>query len=472
LTIVKAAPQITRTSEALEFDGPKSIVVIGAAEHNLRHISVEIPKNKLTVVTGVSGSGKSSLVFDTIFAEGQRRFIESLSAYARQFLGMLEKPKVDFISGLSPSISIDQKSVGRNPRSTVGTITEIYDFLRLLYARVGEPHCPQCGLKIEPQTAQQMVDRILQIEEGKRIMILAPIVRGRKGEYRKEFRDLMKQGFVRARVDGDLIDIEEGLSLDRYVEHTIEVVMDRLKVSKTQRDRISEAVEASLNMAEGVVTVAVGEENLTLSEQFACVDCGIGLPEMEPRIFSWNTPQGACPHCTGLGVMREFDPDLFIEDPNLTLREGAVRTDKWQLRRKMFSDVAEYYGFTVDTKWKDLTDAQKHIVMFGSGDRKFEQVWTSDNPDNEVQWEGTFRRPFEGFVSRAKRMYRQTKSDYRRRQLEKLMSAMPCPVCKGKRLRPVSQAVTFGGKSITDLDSMSIKQLRQFFESVKIEPRL
>ncbi|MHA1960505.1 MAG: excinuclease ABC subunit UvrA [Candidatus Thorarchaeota archaeon] len=456
----------------MEVDGPQSIVVLGAAEHNLKNISVEIPKNKLVVVTGVSGSGKSSLVFDTIFAEGQRRFVESLSPYARQFLGMLEKPKADFMSGLSPSISIDQKSVGRNPRSTVGTITEIYDFLRLLYARVGQPHCPQCGKSIEPQTSQQMVDRVLQINEGTRIKIVAPIVRGRKGEYRREFKDLLSKGFIRARVDGELVDIEEGMSLDRYFEHTIEVIIDRLQVSPKQRDRISEAIETSLNMAEGVVTVLYGSNTLTLSEQFACVDCGIGLPEMEPRIFSWNTPHGACPNCTGMGAVREFDPDLFIEDPDLTLKEGAIKTDKWLLRRKMFKEVAEYYGFTLDMKWKDLTEDQKQILFWGSGDKEFEMKWSGDNPEAQVKYEGTFQRTFEGYIQRAKRLYRQTNSDWRRRQMEKLMASVPCPICKGQRLRPESQAVTFGDKSINELDSMSIKQLREFFDSVKIKTRI
>ena len=273
-----------------DFDGPKSIVVMGAAEHNLKHINVEIPKNKLTVVTGVSGSGKSSLVFDTIFAEGQRRFIESLSAYARQFLGMLEKPKVDYMSGLSPSIAIDQKSVGRNPRSTVGTITEIYDYLRLLYARVGIPHCPECGRRIEPQTPQQIVDQVLQLKEGARVIIMAPIIRGRKGEYRKEFKDLLKKGFVRVRVDGEVQEIQEGMSLDRYFEHTIEVVIDRVQVKPSARGRISEAVESALDMAEGVVTISTADGDRTLSEHFGCPDCGVSLPEMEPRIFSWNTP--------------------------------------------------------------------------------------------------------------------------------------------------------------------------------------
>jgi excinuclease ABC subunit A len=467
---VKSLTNDNTGSPDVPLEGPQSIVVVGASENNLRHISCEIPKNKFTVVTGVSGSGKSSLVFDTIFAEGQRRFVESLSAYARQFLGMLEKPKVDFMSGLSPSISIDQKSVGRNPRSTVGTITEIYDYLRLLYARVGTPHCPQCGKKIEPQTSQQMVDRILRLPEGTRIMILAPIVRGRKGEYRREFRDLIKKGFIRARVDGELMELEEGMSLDRYFEHTIEVVVDRLRVKKEDRSRISEAVEASLNMADGVVTVDKDDGPLTLSEQFACVDCGISLPEMEPRIFSWNTPQGACTNCTGMGTVREFDVDLFIKDENLSLNEGAMIPDNWVLRRSLFKQVAEKYGFTLDMPWKDFTEEQKRIVMYGTSE-KYDLTWKNENPDAEVKWAGHYKRRFEGFLPRAQRTYKKTKSEYRRRQIEQLMSAQTCPVCKGHRLRPEAQAVTIGKKSISELGSMSIKHLGQFIENTKIPKR-
>lgn len=457
-------------SPDVPLEGPQSILVVGAAENNLRHISCEIPKNKFTVVTGVSGSGKSSLVFDTIFAEGQRRFVESLSAYARQFLGMLEKPKVDFMSGLSPSISIDQKSVGRNPRSTVGTITEIYDYLRLLYARVGTPHCPKCGKKIEPQTSQQMVDRILRFPEGTKIVILAPIVRGRKGEYRREFRDLIKKGFIRARVDGELVELEDGMSLDRYFEHTIEVVVDRLRVKKDDRSRISEAVETSLNMADGVVSVERDGGTLTLSEQFACVDCGISLPEMEPRIFSWNTPQGACTNCTGLGVVREFDPDLFIKNPNLSLNEGAMIPDNWVLRRKLFHKVAEKYGFTLDMPWKDFTEEQKNIVFYGTTE-KYDVTWEGGNEEYEVKYSGHYKRAFEGFVIRAQRTYKNTKSEYRRRQIEQLMSTQKCPVCKGHRLRPESQAITIGNRSISEIGSMSIKDLGQFIETAKIPKR-
>ena len=459
----------------VDANSPKSIVVIGAAEHNLRKINVEIPKNSLTVVTGVSGSGKSSLVFDTIFAEGQRRFVESLSPYARQFLGMLEKPKVDFMSGLSPSISIDQKSVGRNPRSTVGTITEIYDFLRLLYARIGEPHCPQCKKKIEPQTAQQIVDRVLLLEEGSRIMILAPIVRGRKGEYRKEFRDLIKKGFIRARVDGELVDLEDGMSLDRYFEHTIEVVIDRLRVKQDDRARISEAVETALKMAERVVTIVAGDEELTLSEQFACVDCGISLPEMEPRIFSWNTPQGACTNCTGIGTVRKFNPALFIKDPSLSIREGLFLTDNWRTERfkkGRYDHILAFYGFTADTPWNEMTEKQQNILLYGSGDKKFEFTWHGENEEVQLEWKGTFQRSFEGWVERNIRLYAKTKSEYRRKQIEKFMSHLTCPVCNGGRLRPESQAITFNGRSISALDEMSIKELRMFFDSAKIESRL
>ncbi len=465
----------SKKSQAVDEDGPRSIVVVGAAEHNLRNINVEIPKNSLTVVTGVSGSGKSSLVFDTIFAEGQRRFVESLSAYARQFLGMLEKPKVDFMSGLSPSISIDQKSVGRNPRSTVGTITEIYDFLRLLYARVGEPHCPSCGKKIEPQTAQQIVDRVLQLDEGTKIMIMAPIVRGRKGEYRKEFRDLLKKGFIRARVDGELKELEEGMSLDRYFEHTIEVVIDRLVVQESERGRISEAVEAALDMAERVVTIAKDDSDITLSEKFACVDCGISLPEMEPRIFSWNTPQGACPQCTGIGTIREFDPDLFISDPNRSIREGLFLTEEWKANRMIsghYDKILKKYGITVDTPWKDMTDKQRHVLLYGSGKDLFEFTWESENSEYESQWKGTFKRPFEGWLQRSQRLYKQTKSEWRRKEIEKFMSEQKCPLCNGGRLRKEAMAVTLNGLSISQIDEMSIKELREFFDSLTVDPRM
>ncbi len=455
-----------------DFDGPRTISVVGAFEHNLKHVSVEIPRDSLTVVTGVSGSGKSSLVFDTIYAEGQRRFIESLSPYARQFLGMLEKPKVEFISGLSPSISIDQKSVGRNPRSTVGTITEIYDYLRLLFARVGVPHCPNCGKQIEPQTAQQIVDRVLQLEEGTKIVILAPIVRGRKGEYRKEFNDLLRKGFVRARIDGEIREIEEGLSLDRYYEHTIEVVVDRIRVSDSERGRIAEGIETSLKMAEGVVTILSDEGEITLSEQFACVDCGISLPEMEPRVFSWNTPYGACPQCTGLGFINEFDPDLFIPDPNIRFKDLQWFSGDGKIATRWRETLSKHYGFSPDTLWKDLTEEQKRVILYGSGNTKFQFSHESGSSKWEVQWKGYWNEPFEGIIPNTRRLYMQTKSEMRRKQLGKFMSQQVCPTCKGTRLRPEARAVLFNGKSITDLNNMSIKALHEFFNAAKIEKRL
>ena len=449
--------------QVTDLEGPQSIVIRGAAEHNLRHIDLEIPRNKFVVVTGVSGSGKSSLVFDTIFAEGQRRFVESLSAYARQFLGMLEKPKVDFMSGLSPSISIDQKSAGRNPRSTVGTITEIYDFLRLLYARVGVPHCPKCGKPIEPQAAQQMVDRILTLGRGMKVSVMAPIVRGRKGEYRKEFRELIQKGYVRARVDGETVELQEGMSLDRYFEHRIEAIVDRVTVDTSQRSRISEAVETALKMADGVVVVSTDTGDITLSDKFACVDCGISLPEMEPRLFSWNTPHGACPTCTGLGIVREVDPKLVIPDESLSIAAGAIAPYGWMSKSSMLKAIAEKYGFSIDTPWKELTRDQQDKILNGTGTDDVQVHWHwGDDPD-KTQWEGTTTAPYHGVLAYMKRNYQQTKSPYIRGRLESCMRVSPCPECHGKRLRPESQAVTFRDRPITEINAMSISALKDFF---------
>ncbi|NWF94584.1 MAG: excinuclease ABC subunit UvrA [Candidatus Thorarchaeota archaeon] len=464
MAVLKEVPEDSET----EVEGPHDIVVRGAAEHNLRHIDVDIPREKFTVVTGVSGSGKSSLVFDTIFAEGQRRFVESLSPYARQFIGLLEKPKVDFISGLSPSISIDQKSAGRNPRSTVGTITEIYDFLRLLYARVGIPHCPRCGKVIEPQTAQQMVDRVLALGIGTKISILAPIVRGRKGEYRKEFRELRQKGYVRARVDGEVKELEEGMSLDRYFEHTIEVIIDRLAVEDSERARVSEAIETALKMADGVVVIDTGDQNITLSNRFACVDCGISLPEMEPRLFSWNTPHGACPECTGLGVTRDVDPRLLVPDDSLSLAQGAIAPYNWMAKSGQLKAVADHYGFSMHVPWRELAKEHRDRVLYGTGTEEIEVHWKwGDDPDR-TQWEGTSVAPFRGVVEYMRRNYRQTQSSYIRTKLEQYMPETVCPVCKGKRLRPEAQAVKFRDKSIVELDRMSVRDLREFLKSVKL----
>ncbi len=451
--------------------GPRAIVVRGASEHNLRHIDVDIPRNRLTVVTGVSGSGKSSLVFDTIFAEGQRRFVESLSPYARQFLGLLEKPKVDFISGLSPSISIDQKSAGQNPRSTVGTITEVYDFLRLLYARVGVPHCPRCGKEIRPQTAQQIVDQILALGDGTRVVIMAPIVRGRKGEYRKEFRELREKGFLRVRVDGTVRDIEEGMSLDRYYKHDIDVIIDRVGVSSAERGRISEAVELAMKMADGTVTVSTERGDLILSDKFACIECGVSLPEMEPRLFSWNTPHGACPNCTGLGVIRDIDPKLVIPDDSLSIAEGAIAPYNWMTKSEMMRALAARYGFSMNTPWRELTEEQKNKVLWGTGSDEIEFHWHwGDDPD-KTQWEGVSVGPYRGLIEYMRRNYRQTKSAYIRARLEQFMTETPCSVCGGRRLRAESLAVKFRGLSIVDLNCMSIRELYKFLNDVQLTER-
>ena len=462
--------QDERQNEA-EFDGPQSIVIHGAAEHNLKHIDVEIPRNSFTVVTGISGSGKSSLVFDTLFAEGQRRFVESLSSYARQFLGMLEKPQVDYMSGLSPSISIDQKSAGSNPRSTVGTVTEVFDFLRLLFARVGTPHCPECWKEIKPQTAQQIVDQIMDSEAGCRIQIMAPIVRGRKGEYRKEFEELIQQGFVRARIDGELLTLEQGMSLDRYFEHTIEVILDRVQVRPSHRSRISESVETALEMADGIVSVLVNDETITLSEKFACVDCGISLPEMEPRLFSWNTPHGACENCTGLGTVREIDIDLVIPDKSLSIADGAIKPYGWASKSSTLKAVAKKYGFSMDTPWNELAESQKSKILWGTGDEEVVVKWKHGDDPNKTQWEGTSVSPYEGMIAYMWRNYNKTKSSRIRRKLERFMVEKPCPECDGNRIRPVSQAVRFRGKSITDLNQMSIRGLRDFFDSIQLDER-
>jgi excinuclease ABC subunit A len=460
-----------------DFDEPKSIIIMGASEHNLKHINLEIPKNKLTVVTGVSGSGKSSLVYDTIYAEGQRRFVESLSAFARRFLGMLEKPKVDYISGLSPSISIDQKSVGRNPRSTVGTITDIYSFLRLLYARAGVPHCPKCGREVQDQTPQQIVDRILEIGEGVQVQILAPIVRGRKGSYQKKLDNLVQDGFIHARVDGELRNIEENIALDRNKEHVIDLVVDRLVIKELGRSRISDAVETSLKMAQGFVTISrpdSGKSDLTLSEHLACPDCGISLPELEPRLFSWNDPYGACSHCKGLGYVQDYDISLIIETPSETIEQIFNRIYPWVLRRRSFQKWADKYSFAKDTPWKKLTEKQRQLLLWGSGEEKITYRWewkssTESAWDKALEIGGIANRAFEGLVQRMRRQYQQTKSDYIRRELEQYMSRITCPICQGSRLKSEAKAVTFCDLSIVDLDVMPIKDLKRFFQESNVK---
>ena len=442
------------------------ILVKGAREHNLKNIDVAIPRDRLVVITGVSGSGKSSLAFDTIYAEGQRRYVESLSAYARQFLGRMEKPDVDYIEGLSPAISIDQKGPGRNPRSTVGTVTEIYDYLRLLFARVGHPHCPQCGQEIAQQTVQQIVDSLLGLPQGSRIMVMAPLVQDRKGEHLGVFDDLRKAGYVRARVDGQLHDLSEEFELDRYRQHTIEAVVDRLVIEGDGLSgRLADSVETSLKLGGGVVLVQVidGEE-LLFSEHFACVRCGISLGEIEPRTFSFNSPHGACPVCTGLGVRMEIDPELVLPNKELSISEGAIRPwtrtgsiSPWYT--SMLESVARKYGFSVDTPVKRLTLEQLDMVLYGTGNRKVSMV-------HETQLGKTyqFEASFEGVIPNLERRFKETTSDYIRVEIERYMTTHPCPVCQGQRLKPESLAVTVAGENIAGVSAMSIEQAVAWLE--------
>ena len=431
-----------------------SIIVCGAREHNLKNIDVVIPRDQLVVITGVSGSGKSSLAFDTIYAEGQRRYVESLSAYARQFLGRMEKPEVDYIEGLSPAISIDQKGPSRNPRSTTGTITEIYDYLRLLFARVGHPHCPNCGREITMQTVQQIVDAIQSLHERTKIMILAPLVKDRKGEYQVVFDDLRKAGYARVRVDGQIHDLSEEFQLDKFKKHSIEAVVDRLIIGQSDsQSRVADSVETALKLGAGVVLVSIVEgEELLFSEHFACVHCGISLGEIAPRTFSFNSPHGACPACTGLGVKLEIDPDLVIPNKGWSIAEGAIRPWQWQSwYYDQLESLARRHGFSLHTPVKDLTREQLKLIFYGEGGEAY-------------RYRNRFGRiieyfdGFEGVIPRMERLYRDTESEHSRADIERYMMSTPCPVCKGRRLKPESLAVTIGGKNIMDVSVMSVSQ--------------
>lgn len=431
-----------------------SIVVKGAREHNLKNIDVIIPRDKLVVITGVSGSGKSSLAFDTIYAEGQRRYVESLSAYARQFLGRMEKPDVDSIEGLSPAISIDQKGPGRNPRSTVGTVTETYDYLRLLFARVGHPHCPQCGREITMQTIQQIVDTIQGLPENTRIMVLAPLIRDRKGEYNAVFDDLRKAGYVRARVDRRIHELSEHFQLDKNKKHCIEAVVDRLVVGQGgSQSRIADSVETALKLGAGLVLVSIVDgEELLFSEHYACAHCGISLGEIAPRSFSFNSPHGACPACTGLGVKLEIDPDMIIPNKELSIAQGAIRP--WQFSSWLsyqIEDLAKRHGFSTNTPVKDLSESQLKLILYGEGGEAY-RYRSRFGQIREHYYD------YEGVISRMERLYRDTESEHSRVDIERYMVARICPVCQGKRLKPESLAVTIGGGNIVDISSMSVSE--------------
>ena len=431
-----------------------TIFVKGAREHNLKNIDVAVPRDKLVVITGVSGSGKSSLAFDTIYAEGQRRYVESLSAYARQFLGRMEKPDVDYIEGLSPAIAIDHKGAGRNPRSTVGTVTEVYDYLRLLFARVGHPHCPNCGQEISQQTVQQIVDALLELPPQTRIMIMAPLIKDRKGEHQGVFEDLRKAGYVRVRVDGRVCDLSEDFDLDRYRQHTIEAVVDRLIIEGTeQRGRLADSVETSLKLGGGVVLVKVidGEE-LLFSEHFACMRCGISLGEIEPRNFSFNSPHGACPACTGLGVKMEIDPDLVLPKKELSIAEGAIRPWGWfSWHSSQLESLARRYSFSLHVPVKELSERHLNLILYGEEG----ELVRHRNRFGRVR--GYFTG-YEGVIPYLERLYRDTESDRTRWDIERYMTTHPCPTCQGQRLKPESLAVTIGGQNIAQVSAISIEQ--------------
>lgn len=446
------------------------IVVKGARQHNLKNIDVEIPRDQLVVLTGLSGSGKSSLAFDTIYAEGQRRYVESLSAYARQFLGQMDKPDVDYIEGLSPAISIDQKTTSRNPRSTVGTVTEIYDYLRLLFARVGQPHCPKCGKLISQQTVEQMVDQLLELGEGTKLQILAPIVRGRKGEHHKLLEDIRKQGYVRVRVNGEVRDIADDLQLDKNKKHTLEVVVDRVVIKESISGRLAESLEAALELGEGIVSVdVVGQEELLFSENFACIECGISLPEIAPRMFSFNSPYGACQTCSGLGTNAEFDPQLVVPDARKALIDGAIipwgkSTSGYYYQ--LLESVGKKYGFALTDTWEDLTPEQQQIILYGSKGEKLN--FTYENMYGQIK---NYYHEFEGVIPNLARRYKETQSDTMREDFEAYMTSNPCPNCQGARLKPESLAVKVNGKSIWDVTRMTVEEAGDFFAKLNLTER-
>jgi excinuclease ABC subunit A len=443
------------------------IVISGAREHNLKGIDLDLPRDALIVFTGLSGSGKSSLAFDTIYAEGQRRYVESLSAYARQFLGLMEKPDVDSIEGLSPAISIDQKTTSRNPRSTVGTVTEIYDYLRLMWARIGRPHCPKCGEEITGQTQEQITDRVMTFDEGTRFMVMAPVIRDRKGEYGKLFEQLRADGYSRVEVDGEMRMLDEEIVLDKKFKHDISVVIDRLIMKGDLRRRLSESVEAAVDMAEGLVEFQIVDgERLLFSENFACLKCGTSMPELEPRIFSFNAPHGACPTCTGLGFKRVIDPQLVVPDPTLSLAEGALQP--WRMGysgywRRLIKSVAGTYDVDLDKPWQELSQEEQDLFLRGTGTERH-----TINSNSRSGRRRSYSVKFEGLVNNLERRYQESDSESVRDKIEEYMAEQPCPACKGARLRPESLAVTVGGISIRDFTEMSATAAHEWIETLEM----
>ena len=453
-----------------EKDSRQYIKIRGANEHNLKNVEVDIPRDKLVVLTGLSGSGKSSLAFDTIYAEGQRRYMESLSSYARQFLGQMEKPDVESIEGLSPAISIDQKSTNRNPRSTVGTVTEIYDYFRLLYARAGIPHCPKCGREIKKQTVDQMVEQVMAFPERTKIQLLAPVVRGRKGTHVKLLERARKSGYVRVRIDGNMYELSEEIKLDKNIKHNIEIVVDRLVVKEGIEQRLTDSIENVLNLAEGLMTVdVIGGEPVQFSESFSCPDCGISIEEIEPRSFSFNNPFGACPECFGLGYKMEFDEDLMIPDKRLSISEGAITVMGWQscTDKKSFTyaildALSKEYGFSLDTPFEDYPKEVHDVLIHGTNGKEVKVYYKGQ------RGEGVYDVAFEGLIRNVERRYRETSSETMKAEYEEFMNITPCSACKGQRLKPGALAVTVGDKNISELTGMSIEKLQTFLKELKL----
>lgn len=447
----------------------KKIIVNGAKANNLKNIDLEIPRDKLVVFTGLSGSGKSSLAFDTIYAEGQRRYIESLSSYARQFLGQMDKPDVEYIEGLSPAISIDQKTTSKNPRSTVGTVTEIYDYLRLIYARIGTPHCPVCGREISMETVDGIVDKVLKLPEGEKIQILAPLVRGKKGEHVKVLDSARKSGYVRVRVDGSIYDLSEEIKLDKNIKHSIEVVVDRLVINDGIRSRLADSVDTACNLSDGAVIVdVVGKEELLFSQKFACPEHGTCIEEMAPRSFSFNNPYGSCPRCMGLGTFMRINPDLVIPNKNLSINQGAILASGWSnadsgtIAQMYYSALAEEYGFSLDTPIKDLSEEQLNALLYGTNGKRIKMTRVN------AYGSGTYLTEFEGVINNLQRRYNETTSEYSRAEITKVMDECNCPECNGKRLNKSALAVTIGGKNIIEFTELSINKEIEFIDSLEL----
>lgn len=447
----------------------KKIIVKGAKANNLKNIDLEIPRDKLVVFTGLSGSGKSSLAFDTIYAEGQRRYIESLSSYARQFLGQMDKPDVEYIEGLSPAISIDQKTTSKNPRSTVGTVTEIYDYLRLIYARIGTPHCPVCGREISMETVDGIVDKVLKLPEGEKIQILAPLVRGKKGEHVKVLDSARKSGYVRVRVDGSIYDLSEEIKLDKNIKHSIEVVVDRLVINDGIRSRLADSVDTACNLSDGAVIVdVVGKDEFLFSQKFACPEHGTCIEEMAPRSFSFNNPYGSCPRCMGLGTFMRINPDLVIPNKNLSINQGAILASGWSnadsgtIAQMYYSALAEEYGFSLDTPIKDLSEEQLNVLLYGTNGKKIKMTRVN------AYGSGTYLTEFEGVINNLQRRYNETTSEYSRAEITKVMDECNCPECNGKRLNKSALAVTIGGKNIIEFTELSISKAIEFIDSLEL----